>query len=152
MKRVFRTLHFSRWMRKTELSDPALYAAVVEMERGLIDGESYRRFAMTTKGKAASRILEAVHETARGLDKAGFIDKRRMREYDVLCLEPVPDYSSKKIRALRERYKLSQAVLASVLNTSLSTIRQWEIGEKHPSGPSLKLLNLLDRKGLETLI
>jgi len=107
---------------------------------------------MTTKGKAASRILEAVHETARGLDKAGFIDMRRMREYDALCLEPVPDYSSKKIRALRERYKLSQAVLASVLNTSLSTIRQWEIGEKHPSGPSLKLLDLLDRKGLETLI
>jgi len=24
-------------------------------------------------------------------------------------------------------------VLASVLNTSLSTVRQWEIGEKHPS-------------------
>jgi len=24
--------------------------------------------------------------------------------------------------------------------------------EKHPSGPSLKLLNLLDRKGLQTLI
>ena len=86
------------------------------------------------------------------LEKAGFIDKRRMREYDALCLEPVPDYSSEKIRALRERYKLSQAVLASVLNTSLSTIRQWEIGEKHPSGPSLKLLHLLDRKGLEALI
>ncbi len=37
---------------------------------------------------------------------------------------PVPDYSSRKIRALRGRYKLSQAVLASVLNTSLSTVRQ----------------------------
>ncbi len=69
---------------------------------------------------------------------AGFIDKRRMREYDVLCLRPVPEYSSMKIRALRQRYKLSQAVLASVLNTSLSTVRQWEIGEKHPSGPSLR--------------
>jgi len=107
---------------------------------------------MTTKRKAASRILEAVHVTAGGLHQAGFIDKRRMREYDALCLAPVPDYSSKKIRALRERYKLSQAVLASVLNTSLSTIRQWEIGKKHPSGPSLKLLDLLDRKGLEGLI
>jgi len=107
---------------------------------------------MTTKGKAASRILEAVHETACGLDKAGFIDKRCMREYDALCLAPVPDYSSNKIRALRGRFKLSQAVLASILNTSLSTVRQWEIGEKHPSGPSLKLLDLLDRKGLEALI
>ena len=75
-----------------------------------------------------------------------------MREYDALCLTPVPVYSSRRIRALRGRYKLSQAVLASVLNTSLSTVRQWEIGEKHPSGPSAKLLNLLDRKGLEALI
>ena len=107
---------------------------------------------MTPKRKAKSRILEAVHETARDLHSAGFIDKRRMHEYDALCLAPVPNYSSRRIRALRKRYRLSQAVLASVLNTSLSTIRQWEIGEKRPSGPSLKLLDLLDRKGLETLI
>ena len=97
-------------------------------------------------------MLDAVHQTARDLRSAGFIDMRRMREYDALCLAPVPAYSSAKIRALRARHKLSQAVLASVLNTSLSTVRQWEIGEKHPSGPSLKLLNLLDKKGLEALI
>jgi putative transcriptional regulator len=41
--------------------------------------------------------------------------------------------------------------MASLLNEGLSTVRQWEIGEKHPSGPLLKLLDLLDRKGLETL-
>lgn len=107
---------------------------------------------MTSKTSVKSRILTAVHETASDLHKAGFIDLRRMREYDALCLAPVPDYSSKKIRALRTRHKLSQAVLAAVLNTSLSTVRQWEIGDKHPSGPSMKLLNLLDRKGLEGLI
>jgi putative transcriptional regulator len=107
---------------------------------------------MTARNKTASPILDAVHETARDLRTAGFIDKRRIREYDALCLAPVPAYSRGRIRALRVRYKLSQAVLASVLNTSVSTVRQWEIGEKHPSGPSLKLLNLLDRKGLEALI
>ena len=106
---------------------------------------------MRKKLKVASRVLNAVHETARDLHTAGFIDKRRMRQYEALCLAPVPDYSSRKIRALRSRYKLSQAVLAAVLNTSLSTVRQWEIGDKHPSGPSLKLLDLLDRKGLEAL-
>ena len=106
---------------------------------------------MTTKTKTRSKILNAVHETARDLRSAGFIDLRRMREYDALCLAPVPEYSSAKIRALRDRYKLSQAVLASVLNTSLSTVRQWEIGDKHPSGPSAKLLYLLDRKGIEGL-
>ena len=99
-----------------------------------------------------SRILGAVHETARDLQQAGFIDMRRMRQYDALCVKPVSAYSSRKIRALRDRHRLSQAVFAAFLNTSLSTVRKWEIGEKHPSGPSLKLLDLLDRKGLETLI
>ena len=107
---------------------------------------------MTAKSRPQSRILETVHETATDLHSAGFIDMRRMREYDALCLAPVPEYSSRKIQTLRARHKLSQAVLAAVLNTSLSTVRQWEIGKKHPSGPSQKLLNLLDRKGLEALI
>jgi len=102
--------------------------------------------------KEAGGILDAVHETARDLHAAGLITKRRMKEYDSLCLVPVPEYSSASIRALRERYRISQAVLASILNTSVSTVRQWEIGEKHPSGPSLKLLNLLDRKGLDAVI
>jgi putative transcriptional regulator len=55
-------------------------------------------------------------------------------------------YTSEQIKSLRERYHISQAVLATVLNTSLSTIQKWEIGEKHLGGPSLKLLNILDRK------
>ena len=69
-----------------------------------------------------------------------------MRKFDVLCLDRVPKYDSKKIRALRAHLQLSQSVLAAVLNTSLSTVRKWEIGEKRPGGPSLKLLSLLDRK------
>ncbi len=107
---------------------------------------------MKTKSQAKSRLLEAVHRTAADLHSVGFISKRRMREYDALCLTPIPRYSRKKIRALRQRHHISQAVLATVLNTSISTVRQWEIGAKQPSGPSLKLLDLLDRKGLEALI
>ena len=107
---------------------------------------------MKTKRQAKSRLLEAVHTTAADLHSVGFISKRRMREYDALCFAPIPRYSRKKIRALRQRHHISQAVLATVLNTSVSTVRQWEIGAKQPSGPSLKLLDLLDRKGLEALI
>ncbi|MBK6593173.1 MAG: type II toxin-antitoxin system RelE/ParE family toxin [Burkholderiales bacterium] len=39
MKRVFKTRHFSRWMRKTELTDAALCEAVAEMSQGLIDAD-----------------------------------------------------------------------------------------------------------------
>lgn len=107
---------------------------------------------MTAKTKAKSLILDAVHETAGDLHSLGFIDQRKMRKYDALCLAPIPEYDSEKIRSLRARYQLSQAVLASLLNTSLSAVRQWEVGDKHPSGSSQKLLNLLERKGLDALI
>ena len=78
--------------------------------------------------------------------------KRKMHKYNLLCLDPIPDYDSKKIRKLRSQLHLSQSVLAAVLNTSLSTVQKWEIGEKHPSGSSLKLLHLLERKGLEAVL
>ncbi|OIP44433.1 MAG: transcriptional regulator [Desulfobacterales bacterium CG2_30_60_27] len=107
---------------------------------------------MSSKNKPKSLIMEAVHETASDIHHLGFIDKRKMREFDSLCLAPIQGYTGEKIQAIRKRYKLSQAVLASLLNTSLSTVRQWEIGKKHPSGPSLKLLDLLERKGLDVLI
>ncbi len=102
--------------------------------------------------KTRSRLLEAVHDTAADLQQLGFIDKRKMRKFDALCLAPIPEYSSEKIRSLRSQLQLSQTVFAAILNTSLSTVRKWEGDEKHPSGPSLKLLNLLDRKGLEALL
>lgn len=106
---------------------------------------------MTKKAAPKSRILQAVHESAKGLHRAGLIDTRRMHEYDALCLPPVPEYSPSKIKAIRARHNLSQAVMAAALNASLSTVRQWEIGQKKPSGPAAKLLNVLDRKGLEAL-
>jgi putative transcriptional regulator len=96
--------------------------------------------------------MEAVHDTASDLHHLGFIDKHKMGKYDALCITPVPEYDSVKIRALRNHLQLSQSVLAAVLNTSLSTVRKWEVGDKHPSGPSLKLLSLLDRKGLEAVL
>lgn len=103
-------------------------------------------------GRAKSAILDAVHEGEAGLYASGFIDKRRMSMYEALCLRPVPEYSSAQIRALRTSLELSQPVFAGLLNTSVSTVRSWEQGEKKPSGPSLKLLNLIDRKGLEAVL
>jgi hypothetical protein len=35
-RRILKTKHFARWMRKTELTDEALCFAVEEMEQGLI--------------------------------------------------------------------------------------------------------------------
>ena len=108
----------------------------------------------TTRRRPNTRspILDAVHEGATGLYQLGFIDKRRMAEFDALCLPPVPRFTRTRIVALRRRLQLSQTVMASLLNTSVSTVRKWEQGDKQPSGPSLKLLDLLDRKGLEAVL
>ena len=98
-----------------------------------------------------SRILSEMHDTARGLHEIGALDKRTMHEIDALALPPVRDLSAKQIRAIRARTRMSQAVFAAVLNTSVSTVQKWEVGEKRPSGPSLKLLEVIDRKGIAAL-
>jgi putative transcriptional regulator len=50
---------------------------------------------MKSKTQEASRILDAVHETAQDLQAAGFISKRRMKNYDALCADKAtPDKMS----------------------------------------------------------
>ena len=102
--------------------------------------------------KSKSRILDEMRETARGLYSAGIISKRRMGEFEALCNLDVEEMPPRKIKSLREKSHVSQAVFAAVLNTSVSTVQKWEIGDKRPSGPSLKLLNLIERKGLESVL
>jgi putative transcriptional regulator len=96
-------------------------------------------------------LLEVAHEMARGLHELNLINAKTMREYDALCLPPVKEFSPAEIKKLRLREKVSQPVFAMYLNTSASTVKQWEQGEKHPRGTSLKLLNLVAAKGLEIL-
>lgn len=97
-------------------------------------------------------MLEVAHEMAKGLYEANVIDATTMREFDTLCLAPVKELSPKEIKQIRLKEKVSQPVFAKCLNTSTSTVKQWEQGEKHPRGTSLKLLNLVAEKGLEILI
>lgn len=99
----------------------------------------------------AKKILKAVHETAKGLHKAGAMQTTTLREFDALCLPPVKEFTPTQIKRLRERNKASQAVFAAYLNTSPSTVQKWEQGQKRPNGPSLKLLNLVAERGLEAL-
>src|SRR4051812_10541554 len=96
-------------------------------------------------------ISAAIHETASGLYDAGLIDKQTMRRFDESCLTPVHDFTADEIRALREREEVSQSVFAHYLNVSKDSVSQWERGDKHPAGPSLKLLSLVEKKGLEAI-
>jgi putative transcriptional regulator len=98
-----------------------------------------------------SPLMASVHETAEGLHGAGVMSKRTMREFDAMCLTPVLPLKSTEIRALRLREGASQAVFARYLNVTTGLISQWERGEKHPQGPSLKLLALVAKNGLQAV-
>ncbi|MDP7099001.1 MAG: helix-turn-helix domain-containing protein [Rhodospirillales bacterium] len=50
---------------------------------------------------------------------------------------------------IRKSLHVSQPVFAAYLNVTKSTVAHWEQGYKKPRGPSLKLLDLVERKGLE---
>jgi putative transcriptional regulator len=102
--------------------------------------------------KTKSAILEAVHETAKGLRAAGVMDQITMREFDRLCLPPVEPLEPAQIKHIRETSHVSQAVFARMLNTSPSTVQKWEIGQKRPTGTALKLLHLVKAKGIEVVI
>ena len=100
---------------------------------------------------ANRRLRRAILDSARGLYELGVIDGKTMREFESREV-PVPKaYSAAEIKKLRLKERASQAVFAAYLNTSVSTVQKWEIGEKTPSGPALKLLDLVDRKGLKAL-
>lgn len=99
--------------------------------------------------KTKSAILEAVHDTAIGLHNAGVMDRITLREFDSLCLPPVEPLAPEQIKQIREVSRVSQAVFARLLNTSLSTVQKWEIGQKKPTGAALKLLHLVQQRGLD---
>ena len=98
-----------------------------------------------------SDALAAVHETALGLADAGVMDKRTMKAFDEMCLTPVEVLTADEIRQIRMKEKASQAVFARYLNVTAGLVSQWERGEKHPRGASLKLLTLVARKGLQAV-
>lgn len=101
--------------------------------------------------KYKSDALEALHKTAAGLTRIGLLNKQTMRDFDATCLTTVEKLSPREIAVIRKKAGVSQAVFASYLNVSVGLVSQWERGEKQPQGPSLKLLALVRKKGLEAI-
>ena len=101
---------------------------------------------MTKRPK--SPALAAVHEMIEDAYAAGTVSKTTMREFDQLCLTEVRLLLPADINALRTRELASQTVFARVLNVTPGLVSQWERGEKRPGGAALKLLTLVEKKGM----
>jgi len=98
-----------------------------------------------------SDAMASIHETMEALQEVGAIDKQTIREFDDACLTPVEPLSPEAIRSLREREHLSQPVFARYLNVSKNLVSDWERGVKRPGGPALRLLTVIEKKGIQSI-
>jgi putative transcriptional regulator len=105
-----------------------------------------------TKNKGyRSEIAGAIHEMIQDANDAGVVSRATMRTFDEACLTPAPILAADEIRALREREHVSQPVFAAYLNVSRNLVSDWERGIKRPGGPALRLLSIIQRKGLQAV-
>lgn len=81
--RIFKTRQFDKWADKEGLTDPALKAAVAEMENGLIDADLgghvvKKRVALPGRGKSGgARTLLAYRSGKRAFFLYGFAKNER---------------------------------------------------------------------------
>ena len=105
-----------------------------------------------SRRRPRSEAFAAIHETVSAMHRVGAISKITMREFDEACLETVDEIKPAQIRALREREQVSQPVFARYLNVSKNLVSDWERGKRKPGGPALRLLSVIRKHGIETIV
>jgi len=95
-------------------------------------------------------IAKSITSTIKDLNKSGVVDEITMRNIENLCIPDVHEYSPEQIISIRKKFRLSQ--VASIFNISPSTVQKWEQGNKKPTGASQKLLDIIERKGLQAFV
>jgi putative transcriptional regulator len=87
-----------------------------------------------------------------------------LNKHELLCAKdlalvkglssPPPAYSAQRVAQIRiKKAKMSQSVFAGFLNVTTSTVQKWEspASGKHPGGAAAKLLQILEKKGVDAL-
>jgi putative transcriptional regulator len=106
------------------------------------------------RGKA--RLRGEIVDAMRGLHKIGAVSEDELQKTTLKmlgkdALPKVEAMSPTQIAAVREKAGVSQGVLAAFMNVAVSTISQWERGERQPTGAALKLLHVVKRNGIDAL-
>lgn len=97
-----------------------------------------------------STILDAVYEAAKDLHDIGLISDQDMAKYD--DIRPIPgSFSPADIRRIRQACGDDEQMFARHLGVTVGTVHKWEAGTKKPSGPVRRLLDLIDRKGIQAI-
>jgi putative transcriptional regulator len=93
------------------------------------------------KKSLSQTLLEAAQEL-------GF-PKATVAQLEELDIPAVKSLSARQIRDLRNRVRVSQGVFAALLNVNPSTVQKWEQGKVKPQNAALRLLNIIDSKGID---
>jgi len=105
----------------------------------------------------ASRLTKELLETAHDMRRTGLLtrvahEKITMRHKADIPPPVAAAISGSEIKALREEAHLSQAVFAKLLNLTVGYVSQLERGAKRPTGATLTLLNVIQRKGIDVIL
>jgi len=105
--------------------------------------------------KKISPVRKSILTTAKDMLAGGVMDKRGydkvVKQLGVAPQNAQP-MTSDEIRQLRTKAKMSQAVFAKSLHVTTGYVSQLERGTKRPTGPTLVLLNVIQRHGIELII
>lgn len=77
--------------------------------------------------------------------------KATVAQLEELDIPAVRELSARQIRQLRNRVRVSQGVFAALLSVNASTVQKWEQGKVKPQKVALRLLNIIDAKGIDVL-
>ena len=72
-------------------------------------------------------------------------------ELEQLDIPEAKMFSPKQIKQIRDKVRVSQGVFAALLNVNPSTVQKWEQGKVKPQNAALRLLNIIDAKGIDIL-
>jgi putative transcriptional regulator len=90
-----------------------------------------------------SRFMDDMREAVASI-KDHYDGKITLRTFKVSKPRPIV-MSGKRVRRIRSRVHMSQALFARCLHTSRRTVEKWEQGSSAPTGTSAALLALLDK-------
>ncbi|WP_331251377.1 helix-turn-helix domain-containing protein [Photorhabdus khanii] len=101
---------------------------------------------MLELAKELHSVDAAPESLIKDLEKA--VNARKINDQ----IKAVTMMTGAEIKQLRAQHGMSQAMLALALGMSKESISKWEREEKKPSGPALRMLHILERRGPEVLL
>lgn len=99
-----------------------------------------------------SRIIREITEEAEELHSLGLMTDEKLERIKSISIPKLSPYDSNKVKELREKYHLTQNLLAKCIHVSPSLIKKWEQGARHPRGSNLLALHLIAKRGVKSLL